>query len=96
MTEVMPCIFPAAKNELFLHILLLINILRANPLFSPLGFTLHAQFSAAEEAYRGETWQGNPPASPNITPSPPGHCPAPSLAFPWQQPQQLAPAPTLG
>lgn len=73
MTEVMLCISPAAKNELFLHILLLINILRANPLFSPLGFTLHAQFSAAEEAYRGETWQGNPPASPNTTPSPPGH-----------------------
>lgn len=58
MTEVMLCISPAAKNELFLHILLLINILRANPLFSPLGFTLHAQFSAAEEAYRGEMWRG--------------------------------------
>lgn len=66
-TEVMLGISPEAENELFFHILLLINILRANPFFSPLGFTLHGQFSAAEEAYCGETWQGNPSASPNTT-----------------------------
>lgn len=74
MTEAMLCIFPEAKNQLSLHILLLINILRDNkPFFSPLGFTLHAQYSTTEEAYHGETWRGNPPASPNTTPSPLGH-----------------------